>query len=285
MIRTKFLRAASAVALVAMLSSVAAPSLAMAGTVRLAGSTSLQPLAQLWATAYHKAHPGTSVTVAAGGSGAGFSSAKAGSVNFGMSSKTKADSDSAAQLTPVARDAVGVIVNPKNNVQVLTPAYIKGIYTGKYKTWAQVGGKSRAGFNANHAIVLDGRTGASGTYDYFKTALLGGTNQSSKTKQYASNGMVRSAVARDPYGIGYVSIAYINKTVKGIRIAPAAGKAAVAPTQALARSGKYPYVRYLYFVNYASHPVAAGSEADLFRKYCLSSAGQKIAAAENLPVR
>ena len=95
--------------------------------------------------------------------------------------------------------------------------------------------------------------------------------------------MVRSAVARDPYGVGYLSLAYINKTVRGIRIAPAKGKAAVAPTQACARSGKYKYVRYLYFVNYAAHPRSA--EAQAFLNYCLSSAGQKIATSEDLPLR
>jgi phosphate transport system substrate-binding protein len=283
MLRSKLMRFSASLALAALLGTVAMPAMAFAGTVRLAGSTSVQPLAQLWAAAYNKAHPGTRVTVVGGGSGAGFTAAKNGSAELGMSSKTQADSDSNALLTPIARDAVAVIVNPKNNVQVLTPDYIKGIYTGKYKTWKQIGAKSKNGFNANHAIVLAGRTGASGTYDYFKSVLLGGSKQSSRTKAYASNGMVRSAVARDKYAIGYISLAYINKSVRGIRIAPAKGKAAVAPTQKLARAGKYKYVRYLYFVNYAAHPRNAETQA--FVNYCLSSAGQKIAAAENLPVR
>lgn len=283
MLRTALKRFSAAVALAAMIGTAVAPAAAYAGTIRLVGSTSLQPLAQTWATAYHKAHPGTKVTVAGGGSGAGFTAAKNGSAELGMSSKTKADSDKNAQLTPVARDAVAVVVNPKTNVQVLTPDYIKGIYTGKYKTWKQIGGKSSKTFNANHAIVLVGRTGASGTYDYFKSTLLGGSKQSSKTKQYASNGMVRSAVARDKYAIGYMSLGYINKSVRGIRIAPAKGKSAVAPTQANARSGKYKYVRYLYFVNYSAHPRSAETQA--FVNYCLSSAGQKYASKEYLPVR
>jgi len=281
MLRNKLMRVGTTLALAAMIGT-AVPASAMASTVKLAGSTSLQPLAQLWATAFHKANPSISVSVAGGGSGAGFSAAKSGSVDIGMSSKTVADSDSAAQLTPVARDAVAVIVNPKNNVRVLTPDIIKGIYTGKYKTWKSVGGKTHGKFNANHAIVLDGRTGASGTYDYFKTSILGGTSQSKKTKTYASNGMVRSAVSRDPYGIGYLSLAYINKSVMGIAIAPAAGKKGIAPTKSNSLSGKYPYVRYLYFVNYAAH--ARSSAAQAFVNYCLSSKGQKIAASEDLPL-
>jgi phosphate transport system substrate-binding protein len=282
MLRTKLMKFSATLALAAMLANVASPAVAFAGTVRLVGSTSVQPLAQLWASAYHKAHPGTNVTVAGGGSGAGFTAAKNGSADLGMSSKTKADSDTNAQLTPVARDAVAVIINPKSNVKVLTIQQIQGIFTGKYKTWKQVGGKTHGKFNANHAIDLVGRTGASGTYDYFKSVMLGGKSQSSKTKAYASNGMVRSAVGRDQYAIGYISLAYINSSVRGIKIAPATGKASVAPTQALARSGKYLYVRYLYFVNYAAHPRSA--EAQAFLNYCLSSSGQKLATSENLPL-
>jgi phosphate transport system substrate-binding protein len=279
MIRTKFMRSAAAIALVATLATVAAPAMAFAGTVKLAGSTSLQPLAQQWAVAYHASHPGTTISVAGGGSGAGFTSAAAGSVDIGMSSKTAADSDPAASLTPVARDAVGIIVNPKNPMRrVLTAAQVQAIFSGKIKTWKQLGVKSRGKFNAKSAIVLSGRTGASGTYDFFKTAFLGGVRQSPKTKMYASNGMVRSAVQRNQYAIGYVSTAFINKNVKGVNITIPGGSA--APNSANARSGRYPYVRFLYFVNYSAHPRSA--EAQDFLNYCLSPAGQAIANKEYL---
>lgn len=283
MLRTKIMRATAAVTLAVLMSATAAPAIAMAGTVKLAGSTSLQPLAQQWAVAYHKTHPGTNVVVAGGGSGAGFSSALNGSVDIGMSSKTAADSDKTAQLTAVARDAVGIIVNPKTNVRSLTAAQVKGIFTGQYKTWKSIGGKSKSGFNANHAIVLAGRTGASGTYDFFKVAFLGGVRQSSRTKMYASSGMVRAAVARDPYAIGYVSMAYINRSVIGVGIAPRKGAKSIGATAKNVRAGKYPYSRYLYFVNYAAHP--RGAEANAFVAWCLSSAGQKIANIDYLSLR
>ena len=283
MLRTKIMRATAAVTLAVLMSATAAPAIAMAGTVKLAGSTSLQPLAQQWAVAYHRAYPGTNVVVAGGGSGAGFTSAGNGSVDIGMSSKTAADSDKSAQLTAVARDAVGVIVNPKTNIRSLTADQIKGIFTGKYTTWKSIGGKSKKGFNANHAIVLAGRTGASGTYDFFKTAFLASGRQSARTKMYASSGMVRAAVARDPYAIGYVSMAYINRSVIGVGIAPSRGAKSIGPTAKNARAGRYPYSRYLYFVNYGGHPL--GAEARDFTAWCLSSAGQRIANVEYLSLR
>ncbi|MEI8083131.1 MAG: substrate-binding domain-containing protein [Actinomycetes bacterium] len=95
MLQSKLMRATSALAVAAMITTAVAPAMAFGGTVKLAGSTSLQPLAQQWANAYHKTHPGTSIVAAGGGSGAGFTAAKSGSANIGMSSKSAAESDAA----------------------------------------------------------------------------------------------------------------------------------------------------------------------------------------------
>jgi phosphate transport system substrate-binding protein len=247
----------------------------MAGTVRLTGSTTVQPLAQAWANAFHSLHPGTTVSVSGGGSGTGFKDAAKG-VSIGMSSRVKTGSDGAAIMTPVARDAVAIVVNPNNNVRSLTAAQVKGIYTGQYTTWKQVGGKTSKKFNAKKAIVLAGRTGSSGTYEYFKADVLGGTRQSKRTKGYASNGMVRSKVASDKYAIGYVGMAFINKKVAAVRIDT------VAPTKANALAGRYRWVRELYFVNYPAYPITG--EAKTFVDWCLSPAGQAIAGKTFLPL-
>jgi phosphate transport system substrate-binding protein len=275
MIRSKIMRAAATAALIAVTATVATPAVAMAGTVRLSGSTTVQPLAQAWANAYRSSHPDTSFSVTGGGSGTGFKDAAKG-VSIGMSSRVKTSTDGAAIMTPVARDAVAIVVNPNNNVRSLTAAQVKGIYTGKYKTWKQVGGKTSKKFNANKPIVLAGRTGASGTYEYFKAAALGGTRQSKSTKGYASNGMVRTKVASDKYAIGYVGMAFVNNKVAAVRINT------VSPTKANALSGRYPWVRELYFVHYPSYPITG--EAKSFVDFCLSPTGQSIAARSYLPL-
>ena len=193
-----------------------------------------------------------------------------------MSSRVKTASDGAAVMTPVARDALAIVVNPSNPVKSLTPAQVKGIYTGKYTKWSQVGAKKTKKFNPKKAIVLAGRTGSSGTYEYFKADVLGGTRQSKRTKGYASNGMVRSKVASDKYAIGYVGMAFINKKVKPVRVN------GVSPTKANALAGSYPWVRDLYFVNYPAYPITG--EAKSFVDWCLSPAGQAIASKTFLPL-
>ena len=60
----------------------------------------------------------------------------------------------------IARDAIGVIVNPENPVQQLTLQQISDIYSGKITNWKEVGGEDRP-------IVLLSRESNSGTHVYF----------------------------------------------------------------------------------------------------------------------
>lgn len=254
----------SAIVLVGLLvAALVAPQAALATTtIKLDGSTTVQPLAQQWSAAYHKLHPTVNVIVAGGGSGVGWKDCNNGVVDIGMSSRGKVSGDPNLTMTRVARDGVCVVVSPYVGgwVKKLTSAQIKAIFTGGYTNWKAVGGP-------NATIVLAGRTGASGTYAYFKSEFLGGAKQSARTKQYASNGMVRSAVAGNKWAIGYVSVAYVNSTVKAPLID------GVAPTHANCASGAYKHVRPLYFLTKGTMSAAVKA----FINYCISSAGQAIA--------
>ncbi len=260
-----------AIAFVAcMVAVLVMPQVAAAATIKVTGSTTVQPLATEWATAYRRVRPADFVVVAGGGSGKGWTDVRDGVSDIGMSSREPKSGTFEAGLykVAVAKDVLTVVVNPANPVRRLTAAQIKDMYTGKITNWKQVGGKSAP-------IVLAGRTGASGTYEYFKTELLGGSRQSARTKAFASSGMVRSYVARDKNAIGYVGIAFINRTIRGVTIN------GVAPTKANALAKRYPYVRDLYFITKTK---PSGSVAR-FVNWCLSSAGQAIAGREYLPIR
>ncbi len=267
----RFKRAARILAAATVAAALVAPHAAHASTnLKISGSTTVQPLGQKFAAAYKKANPDWNITVAGGGSSVGFNDVLAGRVDIGMSSRDPKQSelDKGAVVHVVARDSLVMIVNPANPVRKLTEAQVRDIYHGKITNWRQVGGP-------NAPIVLTGRTGASGTYEYFKEAFLGGKRQSARTKGYASNGMVRSAVARNKYAIGYVAMAFVNRTVRGVSVD------GVAPTRANALSGKYKYVRALYFI---TKGVPTGN-AKRFLDWCRSSSGQKVAAIEFLPIR
>jgi phosphate transport system substrate-binding protein len=179
------------------------------------------------------------------------------------------EKDKGAVETAFARDALAVIVHPGNKkVGNLTEDQVKAIYTGKIKNWKQVGGP-------NARIIVCGRTAASGTYEFFKESFLGGTRQFSGTRQYASNGMVRTAVIRNKYAIGYVGMAFLNKKVKAVKMS------GVAPTRANAISGKYKHVRNLYWVTKGSPT----GDAKKFIDYTRSTAGQNVVVTEFLKLK
>jgi phosphate transport system substrate-binding protein len=297
-------RVAAAVATVALVVTATAPAFA-ATTLHIDGSTTLFPLASKWASVYKAAHS-WSITVAGGGSGKGISDVKGGSVDIGMSSRMKQASDGdSVVFTPVARDALVIVVNaafhkkyPKY-IYRLSAMQVQQIFRGQITNWKQI--------NPNlpsHAIDLVGRTGSSGTYTYFKqmfltsgtsTGMIGSTTykQSSRTRTYASNGIVRSTVASDQYAIGYLSDAYVNSSVTVLNLpAPAhyydlnynvhttssslAGKW-IVPTTNTALNGTYLYVRPLYFVTVG----APAGNAKTFINWCLSSAGQGYASGQH----
>jgi len=270
MLRNTHVRIAAAAVSFLMAATTVVP--AFAGTLKITGSTTLQPLATQWAAAFHKTHSSMNVNVYGGGSGTGIKDAGSGTADIGMSSRelTQAEKDSGLVPFAVARDAVVIVVNPANKYLVSGRATIEKIFRGQITNWRQLGSAL-----PNKAIVLVGRTGASGTYSFFKEKFLRNLyKQSSRTKTYASNGLVRSAVARDKYAIGYLSMAYDNASVKALRID------GHVPTKANALSGAYPYVRSLYFVTKGTR----SGDAKTFMDWCLTAAAQKIAGVEYLPL-
>lgn len=305
MFRSKLARIVAVIAATALFASVATPAFATT-TLHIDGSTTLFPLASKWASVFKSTHSGWSITVAGGGSGKGISDVKSGAVDIGMSSRMKQASDgSSVVFTPVARDALTLVINPKfyNSYKAyisrLQPMQVQYIFTGRYTNWHQLNSHL-----PSHAIDLVGRTGSSGTYTYFKQMFLtngtasgeiGSTmyKQSSRTRTYASNGMVRSAVAGDKYAIGYLSMAYVNSSVHALAIRMPAhyydenytehttpssvyGKY-ITPSLTTATNRTYLYVRPLYFVTVGA---PAGSVAT-FINWCRSATGQAYCAGQH----
>jgi phosphate transport system substrate-binding protein len=270
MLRKRHLRFGIIAAALVLAIGVASPAAALSGSMKISGSTAVQPAAQAVATSFMKKYPSVRITVVGGGSGVGISDVLAGRVAVGMSSRDLKSTEiqKGAYPTAIARDALTIIVNPANPVKNLTAAQITAIYTGRVTNWKQVGGP-------NAAIVAVGRSATSGTGEFFKSKFLVGVTQSSRVKTYESNGLVRQAVAGNKYAIGYVSMAYVNATVKPVSIG------GVYPSRANALSGKYKYVRKLYLVTKGRPAGLAKSYID----YCLSTTGQSIITRYYLPIR
>jgi phosphate transport system substrate-binding protein len=186
---------------------LAVPAGAVARRLIIGGSTSVLPLAQKLATAYHKAYPKIPAPQVQGGqSDIGISGVAAGRFDIGDSSRDPIRNVDPTGLTftKIARDGVCVITNSSNPISNLSAESVEGIFTGRIRDWSEVPGAHISG-----PIDLFDRDGASGTQDAFQHIFLGETLKISPSATAAtSNGLERDAVSSDKQAIGFVSFAF-----------------------------------------------------------------------------
>lgn len=182
----------------------------LSGSLKLAGSTSVLPLAQAAAEEFMKANPDVTVEVQGTGSSEGITAVSEGAADIGDSSRDLKDDEPKLGLVDhkVAIDAVVFIVNPANKVTGLTKDQAVGIFTGKVKNWKELGG-------ANAPIEVVNRDEASGTRDAVQKLVLGEDAQFTKDAiVQPGTGQVKAAVAGSPGAVGYISFGYVDDTVK-----------------------------------------------------------------------
>jgi phosphate transport system substrate-binding protein len=240
----------------------------LTGTINVEGSDTMVNLAQAWAESFQGENPGVMIAVKGGGSGTGIAALINGTVDFADASREmKPEEKAQAQAngvnpieTEVARDAIAVIVNPANGVSALSIDQLGKIYRGEITNWKDVGGK-------NAGIVLLSRDSSSGTYEYFKEAVVGKDNEYAKAaKLLASTQAIVDETSNNPNAIGYIGLGYVNKDVKVLTVdGTAASEAAVL-------DGSYVLSRGLYM--YSNGEPAGVMKAYL--DYILSAAGQKV---------
>lgn len=237
---------------------------------KLKGSDTLLPLVQKESENFSKKNKSANVTVTGGGSGVGISALMEGTTDIAMSSRKmkfdeKVKLQEAGKKTVeqiVAYDALAVVVNPANKVTNLTRQQLEDIFTGKITNWKEVGGDDMK-------IVAYSRETSSGTYEFFKSDVLKNKNYMPSILSMPATGAIIQSVSQTKGAIGYVGLAYLNKTVKAIHVSYD-GKTYVEPTFANAKNNTYPVVRPLFFYYLES----ADKATKTFVDYVLSAEGQ-----------
>jgi phosphate transport system substrate-binding protein len=219
---------------------IAVPASAAAKRLIIGGSTSVLPLAQKLATAYHQAYPKLPAPKVGGGqSDIGISGASTGRFDIGDSSRDpiRGVDPKGLVFTKIARDGVCVITNSQNPIPNLSQETVEGIFTGRIRDWNAVPGHIISG-----PIDLFDRDGASGTQDAFQHIFLGETLKvSPSATAETSNGLEQNAVSSDKQAIGFVSFAY----TAGVN---AAGYQGISCNLRNAKSGQYGGVRNFWMV-------------------------------------
>ena len=204
-------KAVSAVVMVLSLSLISACSHTPETSVIVAGSTSVQPYAEVLAEEYMVLHPGIDIDIQGGGSAAGITAAGSGTADIGMSSREMKDTEKGLWYVEIAKDGLAVIVNSSNPIQSLTLDQIRDIYSATITNWDQVGGIT----SKIHIIT---REEGSGTRSAFVEKVMGKSEIIPKAIVQDSNGAVRQLVQDDPNAIGYISLGLVNEKVKALQL-------------------------------------------------------------------
>jgi len=246
-------------------------------------------LALAWAERYQAINPAVRISVTGGGSGTGIAALINGTVDIANASRQikpeEVQEAKAKGVEPVehvvARDAIAVIVHPRNPIDRLTLEQISAIYSGKFNNWSQLGGEDRP-------IVRVSRESNSGTHVYFLEAVLRLGKKDDKTLFSpdtlllpSSEGII-AEVSDNPNAIGYDGLGYVTPQVKTLAVAADSAGPYVMPSAASVTDGSYPIARDLYMYT-------NGQPAGLVKQYLdwiFTPEAQKIVAELGfVPVR
>jgi phosphate transport system substrate-binding protein len=234
--RTLIVSAILALALASPASAVASKRLV------IAGSTSMLPLVQKLAAAYHKANKKISEPKVEGGqTDIGIDEVAAGKADIGDASRDPilGQDPKGLVFTKVARDGICVITNDANPLPNLNQETVQGIFTGNITDWSNVPGSTLTG-----PIDLFDRESVSGTQDAFQNIFLGEALRISPgATQEPSEGLEVQAVQAQKSAIGFVS--FSATIYGGVHNVDYQGVPCTLPN---AKSGQYGGVRNFWMV-------------------------------------
>jgi phosphate transport system substrate-binding protein len=235
----------------------------LSGTITMAGSTSMEKIANAAAESFMAKYPDVTVTAEFTGSGAGIEAVTAGTVDIGNSSRNLKDTETSAGVVEniVAIDGIAVVLDPANKVANLTKDQLVQIYTGAVSNWSAVGG-------ADQPIVVIGREAGSGTRSAFEE-LLEVEDACKYSNEINSSGGVLAKVASTAGAIGYVSLDVVDSSVVTVSLDD------VAPTEENIKAGSYLLSRP--FIMATKGALTEQNElVQAFLNYMLSDEGQEL---------
>lgn len=245
------------------------------------GSDTLVNVAQAWAEQYQSVNPDVAVAVTGGGSGTGIAALINGTVDIANASRqikdeevdlARANNHNPVEIV-VGYDALAVFLHPNNPLSEVTIDQLAGIYgeNGEINTWSQIG-ITVPGCSSDE-IVRVSRQNNSGTYAYFREAVLGDGDYKLGSRDMHGSKDVVDLVQNTPCAIGYSGLAYATDRVKMPCVFDANG-VCVTPSSQTAIDGTYPIARplFMYTDGEPTGPVRA------YMDWILSDEGQCIIA-------
>lgn len=242
--------------------------------LQVKGSDTMVHLVTAWAEAYMNANPDDAIAVTGGGSGTGIAAVLNGTTELCMSSREVAPKELELARSKnidfrphtVARDGLAIVVHPTRKLGAIDLDQLRQVYNGTIQNWKALG-------SADEAIQVLSRESSSGTYGYFKEAVLKKDEYAREVRLMPSTAAIVQSVGQDSPAIGYVGLGYLKDApVKVVPVKKDAGAPAITPTPESVVKGTYPLARPLYFYT-KGEPQGLAKK---FIDFALSAAGQKI---------
>ena len=242
------------------------------------GSDTMLEVGQAWAEEYSD----VSVEVSGGGSGTGIAALINGTVDIANASRQikPKEAEAAKKSTGkdpveyiVGYDALAVYAHKDSPMAEISLAQLMGMYgkDGTVEKWSQMDAEWDG--CESDEIVRVSRQNNSGTYVYFREAVLGkeGEYRLGTLDQSGSRDVVE-LVSNTPCAIGYSGMGYKTDGVKFIKVKAEDGAPAVEPSVESVNDKSYPIARPLYMYT----PGPADGAAKAYLDWIMSAAGQKI---------
>lgn len=241
-----------------------------AGQVVIKGSNTFgEELGPRLVAEYRTMHPRVTVALEASNSGAGLAALLAGQCDIAATSRRPTPAEEAAARAKgvelkeylIGYYGVAVIVHAENPVKRLTPAQVKGIFTGTIRNWREVGGPDRP-------IRLAVRDPASGTSLGFRELAMENRAYAAGAVMHRSYAELAAAVAAEPGTVGYADMHLVKGAgIRAVRIGD------TEPTTLSVNEGWYPYARKLRLYTNGKAEAVAACDFALFVQH---APGQRI---------
>jgi ABC-type phosphate transport system substrate-binding protein len=207
--------------------------------VTTAGSTTVYPLSQIWATYFPADVPGLSINPSSGGSGLGQSLISKGLIDIGASSafpkQEYIDQNPSVEILPISADALAVIVNKavngsefKMDCDMAVAVFQRNVTT--WESFASTFGVTIAQTGPISVYVRSDASGTTATFAKWLETADENINANGAEYQWKrgheealsfpagvnsvdGNPSVSSGVLSDNHGIGYVSLAFMEGAV------------------------------------------------------------------------
>jgi len=258
--------------------------------VRVDGSSTVFPITEAVAEEFQKQNDNIRVTVGVSGTGGGFKKFCAGETHISGASRPIKDKEKelCKENSPeikyvelaVAYDAVTVVINKENTwARNMTTEQLKTMWEqaaeGKVTKWSDIDPSW-----PNEDLNLYGPGTDSGTYDYFKEAILKKKDTRADYTASEDDNVLVTGVSRDKYALGFFGLAYYEENKKKLNAVAIDdgkddnGNGFIAPSPATVNNSTYSPLSRPIFI-YVNTDMAKSEDSVVkFINYYLKNAAQ-----------